>query len=86
VRADDRDPTNNDRFKWLNDDWYRLLRRSGVTTHYKLHDLRDSCSTNLDNVPGVSPDDRMRWLAHRDKATNDLYTKRDDERALALLS
>ena len=47
----------------------------------KVHDLRDSCSTNLANVPGLSPEDRMRWLAHRDKETNDLYTKFDDDRA-----
>jgi integrase len=86
VRADDRDPTNADRFKWVNDDWNGLLRLYGVTTHYKLHDLRDSCSTNLTNVPGLRPDDRMRWMAHVDKSTNDLYTKYDDDHALALLA
>lgn len=86
VRADDRSPDHEDRFKWLNDDWNKLMRKYGVTTHYKLHDLRDSCATNLDQVPGLSPEDRMRWMRHKDKATNDLYTKRDDSRARALLT
>lgn len=85
VRMDDRDPGNSDRFKVFNDDWTGLCRKNGLTTHYKLHDLRDSCSTNLEKVHGVTPDDRMRWMRHVDKATNDLYTKYDDERALALL-
>lgn len=86
VRMDDRNPKAKDRFKWVNDDWNALCRKYGVTTHYKLHDLRDSCSTNLSNVPGLRPDDRMRWMAHVDKATNDLYTRYDDDHALALLT
>jgi integrase len=84
VRTDDRDPANEDRFKWLNDDWHKLRAKAGVG-HYKLHDLRDSCSTNLDNVPGLNQQDRMRWLDHTEKATNDLYTRYDDQKARRLL-
>lgn len=78
VRADDRDQAKAARFKWINDDFNALCTKYGVTTHYKVHDLRDSASTNLKNVPGLSADLRMKWMAHQDKATNDLYTQFDD--------